>query len=183
MIRPAQDDEKPLEAQDKRLTLQKSRNAFLMPLCLALLSAAYGLYKVANGDKMQAGISCFVLLSQLLNMPALWGRYRLIKQGHVVYIDTASQSPSVPKAVSAVVALALTGIVGVSSAVAVLIFYTNFNTLGGWAVAGLLVLPLWLYTSYCWYRIVCEKRQIVPSILQKQPEGVWPPAPQVPKNE
>ena len=43
-------------------------------------------------------------------------------------------------------------------------------------------LLLWLLIGFLWYRIAMERRKItVVEPVYEQGEGVWPPAPQVPK--
>ena len=45
-------------------------------------------------------------------------------------------------------------------------------------------LLLWLLTGFLWYRVATERRKItVVEPYYEQGEGVWPPAPQVPKSE
>ena len=160
-----------------RLTLRGSRNALVLPLCLALLSTAYGLYELMHGDKMQAGLFCLVALSQMVTVPALWKCYLLVRQGTAVYAPAQAQPYILPKAVSVAAILILTGFVATSSAVVVLFTSANLNTRTGWAIAGLILLLLWLLCAYHWYRIVTEKRLPVPATTQEQPESVWPPAP------
>ena len=83
----------------------------------------------------------------------------------------------IPKVISLVAVLILTGIIGISSAFALFITVSFFNTLTGWIIMLSVASPLWLFTGYCWYRIFSEKRKAALTGPQKQPEGVWPPAP------
>lgn len=126
---------------------------------------------------MQAGLFCLVALSLMVNVPALWRCYRLVRQGVAVYAP-AQVSALVPKAVSVGVTLVLTGLVGLGSVFIVMGTLANFNTLIGWTVAGVILLPLWLLTGYFWYRVVRRERQIITVIPPEPSEGVWPPAPQ-----
>ncbi|GEM_PF-5238712 len=58
----------------------------------------------------------------------------------------------------------LTRIVGIQA------FLVGFNLL------------LWLLTGFLWYRIATERGKVpVGEVVYEQGEGVWPPAPQVPK--
>jgi hypothetical protein len=132
---------------------------------------------------MQAALFCLLALIQSFNGWGLWRQYRLVKQGVAVY-EAPEVELSVPKPVSIAATSILTGFVGVCSAIAITFAYTSGNTLTGWAIAGTITLALWLFTGRCWYRIVTERRK-TPTVepVYEQGEGVWPPAPRIPKNE
>ena len=163
-----------------RLTLRESRVALVVSLVACLTLSALGLVELRYGNKMYAGAFCLFALSQLFNVPSRWKDYRIVKQGAEVYIPAQIERPAeapVPKAVSFVVVLVLSGFVGTVSIVIVLAAHISFNTLTGWSVASGILLFLWLSTAYCWHRVLTDMPQGKPVQLAEQPEGVWPPAP------
>ncbi len=160
-----------------QLTLSESRNSLIVPLGLGLMLAALGLGALINREEVGAGVFCLVALLQFVTVPALWKRYRQVKQGAAVYVAVQRPPLQMPQIVSIAVVLILTVFVGLCSAFVVYITKTYFNTQTGWTFCGLTLLAVWLFIGYCWYRIFTEKTQAKPDPLHAQPEGVWPPAP------
>ncbi len=165
----------------ERLTLSGVRNAFIFPCCLAILFAVMGLVELKQGNKMYAGWFCFVALGQLFNVSGRWKDYRQVKQGIEVYAPAQVERPDgmpVPKAISVTVVLILSGFVGVASiGIIVLAAHIAFSTPIGCIAAIGILLFLWLLTAYFWHRVLTETPSAKPVLVQRQPEGVWPPAP------
>ena len=179
----ASDSETAAKPQGERLTLRQSRNALLKALGLILLFAPLGFCSMRQGQKMQAALFCYLTVIQLLNLRLLWRQHRLIQQGVTVYA-TPQVVLSVPRPISTVVTSILTGLVGIFSVFGIFIAYSRFNTFIRWAIADAILLPLWMYTGYCWYRITTERRKVpVVEPVYEQREGVWPPAPRISENE
>ena len=172
-------DKNKLPAQ--RVTLAGSRSALVVPCCLAILFAVIGIAELKHGIKSQAGLFCLLALGQLFNVPERWKDYRQVRQGIEVYTPAQVERPDdmpVPKAISVTVVLILSGFVGVVSiGIIALAAHIAFSTPVGCIAAIGILLFLWLLTAYFWHRILTEKPSAQPVLVQRQPEGVWPPAP------
>jgi len=183
-------DESSVEAapqpQGRRLTLRRAKVTLVRQVCSALLLSGSGLYLISDGIKTAATFCCLGAVVSAGSVPIFWKRYRLVRSGAIVTVrpQVASRLVHVHPAAAIVVTSLITLVVlamgGVtlyilphlSRMVSIQAFLVGFNLL------------LWLLTGFLWYRIVTERRKnplIEP--VYEQGEDVWPPAPQIPKNE
>ncbi len=167
---------KPFE-KTHRLTLSESRGSLVLPLCIGLTLLALGMAALVGKQVAGAGVFGSVALMQFVMLPALLKRHRQIKQGLAVYVAVNTHPMHIPQIVSVVVVFMVTTFVSICSVFIVYVALKYFNTHIGWTVCGVTLLAVWLFVSYCWYRIATEKPPVVPVVAQEQPEGVWPPAP------
>ena len=166
------------EQRGKRLTIGWRFIAFFMPLCTFLVFAAWSATAWARASKMEAGVCGLIAILQLVGMPALWKRYRLVKQEVAIYVSSQPSTP-LPKPAAVGVVLVLTAVIAIASLFTFLGVRANFNTLIGWMIAAPVLLLLWLLAAYFWYRALSGERQPVTVEVSEQTEGVWPPAPLV----
>ena len=170
----------------QRLTLRRARMALIRQLCSALLLSASGLYLLFHGNKFLAGSFCLGAMLSAASVPAFWKQYRMVKEGAIVTIqpEVSSQLIRVHPAASIVATSLMTLMVLIMGAGTL---YTLPLMVGAGAFKVFLVffnLFLWLITGFLWYRILTERRKTaVVEPVYEQGEGVWPPAPQIPKSE
>lgn len=171
------------EIQGERVTLHGAMIALVVQPCFALFLSAVGLYLFLHGSRVLAGACCLGAMAFAVSLPAFWRQYRLVKAGAIV-IAQSKVSPHVHPAASILLTSLMTLMVLIMGAgtlyilplapfsFAVKIIFAGFNLL------------LWLITGFLWYRIVTERRKTpIAEPVYEQGEGVWPPAPQRPKNE
>lgn len=146
---------------------------------VVLFLTATGIYLLSVRYFLLAAAALVAAVGFALIVFSFWKQYRMVKAGTAVYAPLPRSEFQMPQIVSIAVVLVLTVFVGLCSAFVIYITIANFNTQAGWTFCGLILLAVWLFIAYCWYRIFADKPQAKPVLAQEQPEGVWPPAPLV----
>jgi len=172
------------QPQGQRLTLRRMRMALVWQLCSALVLSGWGLYLLSDGSKIDGTACCLGAVIPVVLLLTIWKQYRLVKSGAIVTVQSQASSqifriqPTI-----AIVAISLLTLVVLIMGAATLYILPSLSRMVSFQdfLVGLSLL-LWLLTSFSWYRIATEQRNItVVEPSYEQGEGVWPPAPQVPK--
>ena len=173
-------------SQGERLTLRGAKGALVVQLCFILLISGCGLYLLSHGGRMPAALCCVWVVVNAGYVPTFWKRYRMVRSGATVTVHPkpSSQVFRVHPGVAVVVTSLITLVVLAMGGVTLYILPSLSRMMGVQALLIGFNLFIWLLTGFLWYRIVTERRKItVVEPLYEQVEGVWPPAPQVPKIE
>ena len=172
------------QPQGQVLTLRRVKGALVGQLCLVLFLSSYGLYLLFHGGHIPAIICCVGAVVRAGFVPAFWKQYRRVRSGAIVIVQPQITSQLVrvhPAAailltsLMTLMVLALGGVTlyilpSLTRVIRIQAFLVGFNLL------------LWFLTSFFWYRVATERQKItVVEPFYEQGEGVWPPAPQVPK--
>ena len=172
------------QPQGQVLTLRRAKGALVGQLCFALFLSGYGLYLLFHGGHTPAIICCVGAVVRAGSVPAFWKQYRRVRSGAIVIVQPQITSQLVR--VHPIAAILLT------SLMTLMVIIMGVGT--AWTFPLMSAMPgskvflvgfnafLWLLTGFLWYRITTERRKItVVKPFYEQIEGVWPPAPQVPK--
>ncbi len=172
------------QPQAQRLTLQWARMALIWQLCCTLFVSGFGLYLLYAGSETGAAFCCLGAVISATSLPRIWKQYRLVRSGIIVTVrpQVASQLARVPPAAAIMLTSLMTLMVLIAGAGTLYILpLASWSFIVKMIFAGFHLL-LWLITGFLWYRIATEQRRItVVEPVYEQGDGVWPPAPQVPK--
>ena len=172
------------QPQGQRLTLHRATCMVVVQLCCVLLLSGCGLYLLSQGGRTPAILCCVgVILNAWLAL-TYWKQYRRVRAGDTVtiYSRASHQMFRVHPVGAVVVASLITLVVLALGGVTLYILPSLTRIVGIQAFLVGFNLLLWLLTGFLWYRIATERGKVpVGEVVYEQGEGVWPPAPQVPK--
>ncbi|MGI4787448.1 MAG: hypothetical protein ACRYFS_01215 [Janthinobacterium lividum] len=172
------DTEVKMPALKKQLTKRQAKQILLVQGSLFIILLGASLYELYEHNFLFFVFLLIGVMVQALILPAVWKQSRRVKDGAIVYMNVSQQPQTqIPKIISVIVVLFLTGFVVLSSGFVIYIINLYFNTLIGWTICAVIIPSVWLFIFYCWYRIFTEQSTVKPIPFQEQSEGVWPPAP------
>ena len=160
-----------------RLTLAQSRKIIRLQALSLFILVPFAAVMFREQHYGFAAGALLAALWQALVLPALWKQHQAVKNGTAVYFAVSRPELRMPQMVSVAVIFLVTVFITFCSAFVIYLIVNYFPTQIGWTICAVVLLAMWVFIGYCWYRIFTERPPVVPFVAQEQPEGVWPPAP------
>jgi hypothetical protein len=173
-------EEQPPSGQ-KRLTKRWILGQIALALILIALFAFQGLQAFHRHGVLFALFFLAAILGQISVILSRWRQFRALKNGAVIYVPDTTNASTVPSVVGILVGVLLTlAVIGASFA-GIAIFYATGPHFHWWWLLVVVVLSLlWLYTFWCWQRILQKQPRPVPvEYPATMTDDVWPPPPVV----
>lgn len=171
----------------KVLTAKQGLQIVVTGLVMIVFCALVGLTSLHSGRSGMADVFAIEAVFGVFWTGMAWRRYRAVRNGEIVYVPSltanVNSSHEAPLLLSVVALILLTGLA------------VGFSGLTAWLhhIASpaprhhrdfLILVPfnmaLWVYTVYCWYRLLFRRRGTVESEpLTEEPATIWPPPPRL----
>lgn len=161
--------------QQQRLTVERMTGLLWALLSIVLFLTAIGISQLFVRHFLLAAGALVAAAALVLIVLSFWNQVRTVKAETAVHTALPRSEFQMPQIVSLIIVLFVTAFVSMCSAFILYVVNLNCRTQLGWTVCGATLLAVWLFVTYCWYRVLTEK-PLTTSQFQEQTEGVWPPA-------
>ncbi|MBV9849217.1 MAG: hypothetical protein JO250_05965 [Armatimonadetes bacterium] len=172
-------------AQREVLTIQRCRRYVVLHLGAVLLFSLMGLYVLHMQNVWLALLQAFTAAFFVFASVVHWKQYVAVKNGAVIYTrriaPTKAPSLDAPLLFSVAMVFLLTVMVILFSGTCLWLWHISSprqrHDLGVWSVLAVLSGIVWIFTVFCWRRLLLTRRQAKPTPEPQEQEGVWPPPP------